>query len=140
MSGVRSLVRVLLPPQSQSQRSKGRKSCSSTPAQRQGVRLNVLLLSRSLSAHSFTFTHSCHTDTVIQCPRCQPLASSRCLKTGGTSVLDSPPSPLLSSASGHLCWGETGREERADSLPLKSYVHTTKTQNSFNQHASALAS
>lgn len=42
--------------------------------------------------------HSC-TDTVIQCPRCQPLASSRCLKTGGTSVLDSPPSCPLPLAT-----------------------------------------
>lgn len=49
--------------------------------------------------------------------------------------------PLLSSsASGHLCWGKTGREERADSLPLSSHFHTTKTQNSFNGNASALAS
>lgn len=48
--------------------------------------------------------------------------------------------PLLSSVSGHLCWGKTGREERADSLPLCSLVHTTETQNSFNQNASALAS
>lgn len=38
-------------------------------------------------------THS-YSDTIIQCPRSQSLASSRCLKTGGTSVLDSPSSPL----------------------------------------------
>lgn len=48
--------------------------------------------------------------------------------------------PLLSSASVHLCWGKTGREERADRLPLSSTVHTTKTHNFFNQNASALAS
>lgn len=54
----------------------------------------LLFLSRLSVSHSFRFTHahSC-TDTGIQCPRCQRLASSRCLKTGDTSVLDAPPSP-----------------------------------------------
>lgn len=71
-------------PQSQTHRFKERKS--------RGVRLKFLLL-RSLSfTHSHAHTHSC-TDTDIQCPQCQPLASSRCLKTGSTSVLDSPFSP-----------------------------------------------
>lgn len=48
--------------------------------------------------------------------------------------------PLLSSAPGYLCWGKTGRVKWADRLPLSSYVRTIKTQNSFTENASALAS
>lgn len=77
-----------------------------------------------------THTHLC-TDKVIQCPRCQRLASSRCLKTGAISVLDSP---LLSSAPDHLCWGKIGREEWA--ACLSTHIH----QNSSNGNASVLAS
>lgn len=52
------------------------------------------LLSRSfIHSHAHTLILR-QTDTVIECPRSQSLASSRCLKTGGTSVLDSPSSPL----------------------------------------------
>lgn len=81
-------------------------------------------------------TRSC-TNTDIQCPQCQMLASSRCLKTGGTSVLHSP---TASSAFGYLCWGKTGREEWDDRLPFSSCFHTIKTLNSFKENASALAS
>lgn len=142
MSGVRSPQILSLgpvsvcPPSSSVTDAKARGGESPDPPHQQRSRGQAETSPLTLPVfHSFTCAHS-RTDTVVQCLRCQPLASSRCLKTGGTSVLDPfppPPLPFFSSASGHLCWGKTGREERADSLPLSSYVHTTKTQNSFNQ-------
>lgn len=80
-------------------------------------------------------THS-STDTDIQCPRCQQLASSRCLKTGATSVSAFPSSPLPLAT----VVGESLAMKGERSLPLSSFVPTSKTQNSFNQNASALAS
>lgn len=82
--------------------------------------------------HLFTCTHS-HTVSSRSAASQQQVSEDR-----GHLCAELP--LFSSSASGHLCWRKTGREEWDDSLPLCSYVHTTKTQNSFNQNASALAS
>lgn len=61
-------------------------------------------------------------------------ASSRCLKTGGTSVLSSP---LPSSGRGHLWCGKDFQRSRQSASRL--LLPTTKTQNPFKRNASALA-
>lgn len=71
-------------------------SSSLSPAEKQKRLRLKFLLSRSqpltlihTHRHTHTDTHS-YRDTAIQCIRCEPRASSRCLKTGGTSVLTPP--------------------------------------------------
>lgn len=98
MSGVRSPLKLSLVCASSlllSSRLKDSRGESPDPPHQQRSRGQAEISPLTLPVfHSFTCTHThwC-TDTAIQCPRCQPLASSRCLRTGGTSVLDSPSSP-----------------------------------------------
>lgn len=104
MNGVRSSQNVLGPclcvlPSTKSQ-SKTQEAPEADPPHQQESRGQAenfsshgLFTHLHVRAHTHTHTHS-YTDTVIQCPPSQPLASSRCLKTGATSVLGSPSSPL----------------------------------------------
>lgn len=101
MSGVRSpqnllLLRVFVSSLLLSHKCKDSRGPSADPPHQQKSRGQAEISPLTVPVfHSFTCTNThSYTDTVIQCPRSQPLASSRCLKTGGTSVPDSPSSPL----------------------------------------------
>lgn len=127
MSGVRSpqslsLVRVsvlLLSHRCTDSRG-GRKTRSSSPNRKAGgqAEISPLTLPPSLiHTHTLVHRHS-HTVSSMSAASQQQVSEDRGHLCAGPLLPPSSPPPLATFVG-----GKTGREERADSLPLSSYVH-----------------